>query len=88
MSLRGTSVFPPLAGACRQVLSDAAESDEEIGVGLDVEPVDGALESARWSLDQAVCVLHDMMRWSASHGVTAALQEPAVVAPGGPVPGH
>ncbi|MFI7482105.1 hypothetical protein ACH9EU_06770 [Kocuria sp. M1R5S2] len=56
-----------------QVLDDAAESDGEIGVGFDVEPVDAALESARWALDQAVCELHRALRQAASHGVALAV---------------
>lgn len=55
-----------------QVRDDAMASDDEIGVGLDVEPVDGALESARWNLDQAVCALHHAIRSAASYGVTVA----------------
>ena len=56
-----------------QVLDDAAASDEEIGVGLDVGPIDGALESAHWALDQAVSALYDTIRSAASSGVTVAV---------------
>jgi hypothetical protein len=51
-----------------QVLDDVAVSGGEVGVGYDVEPMDGALESARWALDQAVSVLHDSLRDAARHG--------------------
>lgn len=44
--------------ALDQALDDAAASDDEIGVGLDVAPVDGTLETARWALDQATSTLH------------------------------
>ena len=53
-----------------QVLGDVAVSAGAVGVGYDVEPVDGALESAQWALDQAVSVLHDRLRDAARHGVT------------------
>jgi len=52
-----------------RVLGDAAESDAEIGIGLDVAPLDGALESARWALDQAVSGLNAELRNAAQHGV-------------------
>ena len=55
--------------ALDQVLNAAATSDEEIGLGFDVAPVDGALESARWALDQAVAVLHAQLRAAADSGV-------------------
>ena len=55
-----------------QVLEDVA-SDEEIGVGLDIGPVDGALETARWALDQAVSALHAEIRAAAERGVPLAL---------------
>lgn len=63
-----------------QVLDDAAVSAGEIGVGYDVEPVDGALESAQWALDQAVSVLHDSLRDAARHGASVdVLAEVAVL---------
>lgn len=66
-----------------QVLDDAAGSDGEVGVGYDVEPVDGALESARWALDQAVGVLHESLREAARHGAaTDVLAEAAALETG------
>ncbi|MFI7744293.1 hypothetical protein [Kocuria rhizosphaericola] len=58
--------------ALDQVL-EAAASGEEVGVGLDVAPLDGALESARWVLDRAVAALHAEIRGAARHGVPSAL---------------
>ncbi len=55
--------------ALDQVLDAAATSDEEIGLGSDVAPVDSALESARWALDQAVAALHAELRAAADSGV-------------------
>lgn len=54
-------------------LADAGASDGEIGVGLDVAPVDGALESARWALDQAVDALHAEIAAAARRGVPVPL---------------
>lgn len=58
--------------ALDQLLEDAA-SGEEVGIGLDVAPLDGALESARWALDGAVGALHAELRFAASRGVPLAL---------------
>jgi len=58
--------------ALDQVL-DAAASGEELGIGLDVAPLDGALESARWALDRAVGTLHAEIRSAARHGVPLVL---------------
>ncbi|KLU08509.1 hypothetical protein ABL57_17845 [Kocuria sp. SM24M-10] len=52
-----------------QVFDAAATSDEEIGIGVDVASVDGALESARWGLDQAVAALNAELRTAADSGV-------------------
>lgn len=48
---------------------EAAWGGAEIGVGLDVEPVDSELETARWSLDQAVRRLHAELHRAARHGL-------------------
>lgn len=56
-----------------QILDDAAVSGQEIGVGLDVGPVDGILESARWVLDQAVSTLHAEIRTAAHQGLPVVL---------------
>lgn len=58
--------------AVDQVL-EAAASGEEVGVGLDVAPLDGALESARWALDRAVGELHAEIRSAARRGVPLVL---------------
>ncbi|MFI7585298.1 hypothetical protein ACH9DO_16125 [Kocuria sp. M1N1S27] len=58
--------------ALDQVL-EAAASGEEVGVGVDVAPLDGALESAHWALDRAVGVLHAELRAAAQHGVPLAV---------------
>ncbi len=55
--------------ALDQVLDTAASSEEEVGLGFDVAPVDGDLESARWALDQAVAALHAQLRAAADAGV-------------------
>jgi hypothetical protein len=52
---------------------DAVASGEEVGIGLDVAPLDGALESARWALDRAVGALRAEIRWAARHGVPLCL---------------
>lgn len=52
-----------------QVCADAAASGTAFGTGLDVEPVDGVLESAQWALDQAVSALHTGIRAASEHGV-------------------
>lgn len=52
---------------------EAAASGEEVGIGLDVAPLDGALESARWALDRAVGTLHAELRCAARHGVPLVL---------------
>lgn len=59
--------------ALDRTVADAAASEYEIGVGLDVEPVDVALESARWALDQAVHALHAEIAAAARHGVPVHL---------------
>lgn len=51
------------------VLGDAAETVAELGVGLDVEPLDSVLESALWALDQATGLLHAELRSAVRHGV-------------------
>jgi hypothetical protein len=58
--------------ALDQVL-DAVASGEELGIGLDVAPLDGALESARWALDRAVGALHAEIRCAARRGVPLCL---------------
>ena len=58
--------------ALDQVL-EAAASGEEVGIGFDVAPLDGALESARWSLDRAVGALHAEIRAAERHGVPLVL---------------
>lgn len=58
---------------------EAAASGEEVGVGVDVAPLDGALESARWVLDRAVDALHAEIRAAAHHGVPLALLAEASV---------
>lgn len=58
--------------ALDQVLEDAA-SGEEVGVGVDVAPLDGALESAHWALDRAVGALHAEVRAAAQDGVPLAV---------------
>jgi hypothetical protein len=58
--------------ALDQVL-DAVASGEEVGIGLDVAPLDGALESARWGLDRSVGVLHAEIRCAARRGVPLCL---------------
>lgn len=59
--------------ALDQALDDAAVSDDEIGVGLDIAPVDGTLETARWALDQATSALHAEIRAASRHGVPFAV---------------
>lgn len=59
--------------ALDQALDDAAASDDEIGVGFDVAPLDGTLETARWALDQATSALHAQLRAAARHGVPPAV---------------
>lgn len=59
--------------ALDQALDDAAVSDDEIGVGMDVAPVDGTLETARWALDQATSALHAEIRAASRHGVPLAV---------------
>lgn len=58
--------------ALDQIL-EAAASGEEVGVGVDVAPLDGALESAHWALDRAVGALHAELRAAAQHGVPLAV---------------
>lgn len=58
--------------ALDQVL-EAVASGEEMGIGLDVTPLDGALESARWALDRAVSALRAEIRSAARHGVPLVL---------------
>ncbi|GAA1768952.1 hypothetical protein [Kocuria aegyptia] len=58
--------------ALDQVL-EAAASGEEVGIGLDVAPLDGALESAHWALDRAVEALRAELRRAARRGVPLAL---------------
>ncbi len=59
--------------ALDQALDDAAVSDDEIGVGMDIAPVDGTLETARWALDQATSALHAEIRAASRHGVPLAV---------------
>ncbi|MEX5271719.1 hypothetical protein [Kocuria sabuli] len=59
--------------ALDQALDDAAVSDDEIGVGLDIAPVDGTLETARWALDQATSALHAEIRAASRRGVPLAV---------------
>ncbi|MEX5262036.1 hypothetical protein [Kocuria sp. CPCC 205263] len=58
--------------ALDQVL-DAVASGEELGIGLDVAPLDGALESARWALDRSAGALHAEIRCAARRGVPLCL---------------
>ncbi len=59
--------------ALDRALDEAAGSDDEIGVGFDVAPVDGTLETARWALDQATSVLHAQIRAASRAGVPVAV---------------
>ncbi|MUN64233.1 hypothetical protein GMA12_13990 [Kocuria sediminis] len=59
--------------ALDRALDEAADSDDEIGVGFDVAPVDGTLETARWALDQATSVLHTQIRAASRAGVPVAV---------------
>lgn len=59
--------------AMDRALDEAAGSDDEIGVGFDVAPVDGTLETARWALDQATSALHAQIRAASRVGVPVAV---------------